>query len=196
MQVRAISTGAADEAVHGDFLQRRQVAKRDRAVEESEGCSAARGAQGAVFVVGGGVVPGAEAGGGGPREGAGGVVSVVEGEEVGREGGVVGLFEAGEGEGAGDEEAGGGIGGAGGLMGVERAAVVFWGAEFIANGRGLATSNGILVIEKWGGKFVVEAVCLKTQKHTYRLGGNCVFRLLLRAIGLNDLIASSEGPGA
>ena len=29
----------------------------------------------------------------------------------------------------------------------------------------------------------------------YRLGGNCFSRRLLRAIGSNDLICSSEGPG-
>lgn len=99
-------------------------------------------------MVGGGVVPGAEALGGGARESAGGVVGVVEGEEVGGEGGVVGLFEAGDGEGARDKEAGGGIGGAGGLVGVEGAAVVFWGAEFVAVRRELVARGGILVIER------------------------------------------------
>ncbi len=49
---------------------------------------------------------------------------------------MVGLFEAGEGEGAGGEEAGGGVGGGRGLVGVEGAAVVFWGAEGVAVGVG------------------------------------------------------------
>ena len=31
---------------------------------------------------------------------------------------------------------------------------------------------------------------------TYRLGGNCVTRLRLRSIGSNDLMVSSDGPGA
>lgn len=51
---------------------------------------------------------------------------VEEGEEVGGEGGVVGLFEAGEGEGAWDEGAGGGVGGGRGLMGMKWAAIVSW----------------------------------------------------------------------
>ncbi len=148
MQVRTVGTSAANEGVDGDLLQRGQVAKRDRPVEEGEGCGAAGGPQGAIFMVGGGVVPGAEALGGGARESTGGVVGVVEGEEVGGEGGVVGLFEAGDGEGARDKEAGGGIGGAGGLVGVEGAAVVFWGAEFVAVRRELVARGGILVIER------------------------------------------------
>ncbi len=69
--------------MHVDFLQPRDIAEGDGADEEGEDGMAAGGAQGAVFVVGGGVVPGAEAGGGGPGEGAGGVVRVEEGEEVG-----------------------------------------------------------------------------------------------------------------
>jgi len=45
---------------------------------------------------------------------------------------VVGLLEAGEGKGAGDEEAGGGCGYWGGLMRVEGPAVVFGWAEAVA----------------------------------------------------------------
>lgn len=45
---------------------------------------------------------------------------------------MVGLLEAGEGEGAGDEEAGGGRGDGGWLMGVEGAAVVLWRSEAVA----------------------------------------------------------------
>jgi len=45
---------------------------------------------------------------------------------------VVGLLEAGEGEWARDEEAGGGCGYWGGLMGVEGPAVVLWRAKAIA----------------------------------------------------------------
>jgi hypothetical protein len=59
---------------------------------------------------------------------------------------VVGLLEAGEGEGAWDEEAGGGGGGWGGLMGVEGAAVVFWGAEAVA----VWVVSGVLR-DGWGG---------------------------------------------
>lgn len=148
MQVGAIGTSAANEGVDGDLLQRGQVAKCDRPVEEGEGCGATRGPQGAIFMVGGGVVPGAEARWRWAGEGAGGVVGVVEGKEVGGEGGAVGLFEAGDGERAGDKQAGGGIGGAGGLVRVKGPAVVFWGAEFVAMRRELAARGSILVVER------------------------------------------------
>lgn len=45
---------------------------------------------------------------------------------------MVGLLQAGEGEGARDELAGFGDGGGWWLMGVEGAAVVFWGSEFVS----------------------------------------------------------------
>ena len=87
---------------------------------------------GPVAVVGGAVVPAAQAGAGGAGERAGRVVRVQEGEEVGGQGGVVGLLEAGRGEGAGDVGAGGGGGGGGRLVRVQGAAVVFGGAELVA----------------------------------------------------------------
>lgn len=47
---------------------------------------------------------------------------------------MVGLFEAGEGEGSWDVFAGGGVGARGRLVWVEGAAVVFWGAELVPDG--------------------------------------------------------------
>lgn len=86
-------------------------------------------------MVGAAAVPGAETRDvEGRGELVGGVVLVEEGEEVGCEGGGVGLGEAREGKGAGDEEAGGGRGGRGWLMGVERATVEARGAELISRG--------------------------------------------------------------
>lgn len=60
-------------------------------------------------MVGRGAVPAAEAGPGRTRELARRVVFVVEGLEVGGDGGGVGLREARQGEGAGDKFAGGGV---------------------------------------------------------------------------------------
>lgn len=77
-------------------------------------------------------VPGAQARWAGAREGAGWVVRVEEGEEVWGEGCVVGLLEAGEGEGAWDVLAGFGGCGRGWLVWVQGAAVVFWGSELVA----------------------------------------------------------------
>lgn len=57
---------------------------------------------------------------------------VVEGLEVGGYGGGVGLGEAGEGEGAGYELAGGRVGGWWGLVWVKGPTVIFWGAELVA----------------------------------------------------------------
>lgn len=79
MQVCAVGTGLADEAVDGDFLECWDIAERDGTIKEAEGSGATGRAQGAVFVVRGGVIPGAEALRGGAGEGAGGVVGVVEG---------------------------------------------------------------------------------------------------------------------
>ena len=94
--------------------------------------AAAGAAQGPVGEVGVAGAPAAEAGRGGEGGCAGGDVRVGEGHEVGADGGGVGLVVAREGEGAGDEDAGGGVPGGGWLVRVERAAVVFWGAEMIA----------------------------------------------------------------
>jgi hypothetical protein len=59
-------------------------------------------------------------------------VRVGQGHQVGGDCGLVGLGESREAEGAGLEEAGGGIGGGRGLMGVERAAVEFGRAELVS----------------------------------------------------------------
>lgn len=85
-------------------------------------------------MVGGAAVPGAQAGRRGARKRAGGVVRVHEGQEVRGQGRVVGLLQAGQGEGARDELAGLGGRGGGGLVRVEGAAVVFWGAELVSGG--------------------------------------------------------------
>lgn len=79
VEVRAVGGGVLHEGVHVDFLEAGHVPEGDGAAEEGQDGPAARGAEGAVFVVGGGVVPGAEAGGGGAGEGAGRVVGVHQG---------------------------------------------------------------------------------------------------------------------
>lgn len=77
VQVRAVPLArVADDVVHDDLLQPGDVAEGYGPSHEREGGTAARGAQGAVFVVGGAVVPAAEALAGGTGEGAGRVVGV------------------------------------------------------------------------------------------------------------------------
>lgn len=94
--------------------------------------AAAGPAQRAVLEVGRVADPFAEALGFGGFLPARGRVRVGEGEQVWGDGGVVGLGEAWEAEGAGFEEAGGRGGRRRGLVRVEGAAVEFWGAELVS----------------------------------------------------------------
>lgn len=57
---------------------------------------------------------------------------VAEGEDVGSDSGLPGLLGSGEGEGAWDEETGGGVGGRRWSVRVEGAAVVFGRAELVS----------------------------------------------------------------
>lgn len=76
VQGRRVVRGALDEGVHVDLVEAGHVAECDGPAEQGEVGPAAGAAQGPVFEVGGGAVPGAEAGGGGAGEGARGVVLV------------------------------------------------------------------------------------------------------------------------
>lgn len=60
------------------------------------------------------------------------MVRVGERHEVGGDGGFVGLLQAREREGTGYVSARGGVGGFGRLVGVQRAAVVFWWSEVVS----------------------------------------------------------------
>ena len=71
--------------------------------------TAARGAVRSTLVVGGRAFPGAETLAHRAGQGTGRVMRVEQGQQVGGQGAVVGFFEAGEGEGSRDEEAGCGI---------------------------------------------------------------------------------------
>lgn len=79
VQVRAVLHRPLHHRVHRDALHGGDVAERHGAVEEPEHVGAAGLAGGAVLVVGGAVVPGAEAGGFGWRAVAGREVQVGEG---------------------------------------------------------------------------------------------------------------------
>lgn len=163
--------------MQGDALEPRDVAEGDGPFEQTERGAAAGAPQRSVLVVGRAVVPFAEARPTHRRLPAWWVVRVGEDHEVGSDGAVVGLLEAGEREGAWDEFPGGGVGGRWGLVRVQGAAVVFWWT--------------VLESEGWvrgGGR-------RGRGKETYRLGGSCLFRALLLSIGSKVLMMSSLGPG-
>lgn len=115
-----------------DLSQGGEVAECNVALQQGQDGPTAGLSEGTVLVVGRRAVPAAEAGATGAGKLAGWVVLVVERLEVRGDGGGVGLGEAGKGEWAGDELAGGGVGGWWRLVRVKGAAVVFWGAELVA----------------------------------------------------------------
>ena len=117
-----------------DLLDLGDVVERHVALDQRQHRVAAGPAERTVLVVGGRAVPAAETLGGFLGWGSGGHVHVGEGHEVGGDGGVVGLFEAGEVEGARDEVTRDGVGGGRGLDGVERAALVLGGVELVSGG--------------------------------------------------------------
>lgn len=84
MQVGTISViGGADDVMDDDFFEARNVAEGYWAFHQGESWAAARAAQGAVFVVGGSVIPAAETLASWAGKGAGWVVGVEQGQEVG-----------------------------------------------------------------------------------------------------------------
>ncbi len=76
VQVGRVGAGLFHEAVHVDLVEAGDVAEGDGAVEQGEVGSSSRRSQGSVLVVWRAVVPGAQAGAGGAREGARWVVLV------------------------------------------------------------------------------------------------------------------------
>lgn len=132
MEVRRVCLLAYDGG-DGDAVDGGDVGEGDGFGEEGQRGGAAGGPERAVGEVRGLADPGTETlAGRGFFMRKGGDVRVLQGHEVGGEGCGVGLCEAREGKGAGDVEAGGRGGGGRGLMWVERAAVVFRGAEAVS----------------------------------------------------------------
>lgn len=131
-QESRVGAGPVDPTVHRDFLQRGHIAERDGAPQQIQGRGAAGRPQRSVFEVRRRTLPTAQALGGRPGERAGGVMLVEQGEEVRRERTAVCLLKAGEGEGAGYEEARGGVGRWRRLMWVQGATIVSWAAVLVA----------------------------------------------------------------
>lgn len=129
--------------MHGDAGDGGDGAEGDGSAQETEGVTATGPAEGAVLVVRGGVVPGAEAGTFLGRAEAGGFVHVAHGDDVWGDGIVVGGGEAGAGEGTGNKDTRGWVRGRRRTVWMERAGVVFGRAVFVAGERGdVRTENG------------------------------------------------------
>ena len=135
VHVCGIDAGLREERVHVHLVQPGHVTERNGPPQQRQRGPAPRRPQGPVLVVRGAAVPGAQARARGPGQRAGRVVRVHEGQEVRGPGRVVGLLQAGEGEGARDELAGFGGGAGRGLVRVEGAAVVFRRAEVVSGDR-------------------------------------------------------------